>query len=287
MTAGRHLILQEIIVPPSEEWLAPAAGWTLARVAEGAAYILQGQAAREINAGDGFAAAGGSRLVVRASRLGPVRLIFFHVHPEYLNGFITVAEDHELEQISKCLSEQAIAFTAKDPIGQKFARLTAPPQRDNLAARSALLQLWSQIVSGAFRPKPAASPENRTLLERFRQLLAQMPDAELATRSLPELAGQLQCSERHFSRIFRKEFGVPLRVRQTQLRLQRACELLMNDGARINSVAIESGYRHLGLFNAMFKKKYGLTPSAWRQKQKSQAGALSLLALLISCLAGA
>ena len=32
----------------------------------------------------------------------------------------------------------------------------------------------------------------------------------MATQSLTELAAQLHCSERHFSRLFREEFGVPL-----------------------------------------------------------------------------
>ena len=93
-----------------------------------------------------------------------------------------------------------------------------------------------------------------------------MPDAELATRSLPQLAGQLPCSERHFSRLFREQFGVPLRARQTELRLQRARQLLQDPGIKIINVASESGYRHLGLFNAMFKKRFGMTPSEWRQQ---------------------
>lgn len=68
------------------------------------------------------------------------------------------------------------------------------------------------------------------------------------------------------SRLFREEFNVSLRSRQTELRLRLACELLANSPAKISVVARESGYRHLGLFNAMFKKKFGMTPSDWRQK---------------------
>ncbi|HEX7653678.1 MAG TPA: helix-turn-helix domain-containing protein, partial [Verrucomicrobiae bacterium] len=104
------------------------------------------------------------------------------------------------------------------------------------------------------------------LRDRFREFIGKMSEAELATRSLPELAGQLHCSERHFSRLFREEFNVSLRDRQTELRLQRARQLLAATNAKIINVAYESGYRHLGLFNQMFKRRFGLTPSAWRQK---------------------
>jgi len=81
----------------------------------------------------------------------------------------------------------------------------------------------------------------------------------------------LHCSPRHFSRLFRAEFGVPLRKRQTELRLQRARQLLADANAKILKVAYESGYRHLGQFNAMFKKRFGVTPSEWRQQNLSAA----------------
>ena len=97
-------------------------------------------------------------------------------------------------------------------------------------------------------------------------MLSKMTEAELAEATLTDLAEQLHCSERHFSRLFREEFGVPLRTRQIELRLQRARQLLAESNAKIINVAHESGYRHLGLFNSMFKKRFGLTPSEWRQQ---------------------
>ena len=264
MARERHLILQEVILHPSGEWTPPAPGWIVVRVADGIGYWLQGGGARELKAGDGFVATEISHLVLRASQLGPMKLEFFCVQPQFLNGLITVTEGHQLEQAEKNTAARAIAFAAEDPVGQKFSRLVAQPQRENLTMRSALLQLWSQAVAGVLYALPAADPGHK-LRERFRQLVAQMPDAELATRSLTELAGQLHCSERHFSRLFREEFGASLRARQIELRLQRARHLLTNSSAKIINVAFESGYRHLGLFNAMFKKRFGVTPSEWRR----------------------
>jgi hemolysin activation/secretion protein/AraC-like DNA-binding protein len=265
MAIERHLILQETTLHPSGEWSPAAPGWTVVRVAEGMGYWLQGGGARELQAGDGFVATTASQLVLRASQLGPLRLEFFCVQPEFLNGLITVAEGHQLELAGKNLAAHAIFFAAADPVGQKFSRLIVQPGRENLTMRAALLQLWSQAVAGVLATAPAEDPGHK-LQERFRQLVAQMPDAELATRSLAELAEQLHCSERHFSRLFRAEFGVPLRKRQTELRLQRARQLLADANAKVINVAYESGYRHLGLFNAMFKKRFGVTPSEWRQQ---------------------
>ncbi len=265
MALERHLILQEVTLRPSGEWSPPAPGWTVVRVAEGFGYWLQGGGARELKTGDGFVATETSQLVLRASQLGNLKLQFFCVQPQFLNGLITVAEGYQLEQAGKNSASRAIAFSADDAVGQKFSRLAVSPARENLTMRSALLQLWSQTVAGVLLVAPTEDSSHK-LRERFRQLVAQMPDAELATRSLPELAEKLHCSERHFSRLFRAEFGVPLRKRQTELRLLRARQLLADANAKIINVAYDSGYRHLGLFNAMFKKRFGVTPSEWRQQ---------------------
>jgi AraC family transcriptional regulator of adaptative response / DNA-3-methyladenine glycosylase II len=92
-------------------------------------------------------------------------------------------------------------------------------------------------------------------------MIGQVREAELTASSLEDLAGRLGCSERHFSRLFREEFGVSFCQRQIELRLLRARQLLSNPDTKIIHVAYDSGYRHLGLFNSMFKKRFGITPS--------------------------
>lgn len=265
MPVERHLILQELTLHPSGEWTPPVHGWTVARIAEGLGYWLQGGNARELKMGDSLVAPGGTGFVIRASSLGRLKLEFYFVHPQFLNGLLTVTEGHQLEQTERNAATRVFLFNATEAVSQKFARLVAQAPRDNLPARSALLQLWTQAVAGVLSV-PLAEEHGQKLRERFRQLVGQMSDAELATRTLPQLAAQLSCSERHFSRLFREQFGVPLRSRQTELRLQHARQLLVDANAKIINVAYESGYRHLGLFNAMFKKRFGVTPTEWRQQ---------------------
>ena len=265
MTVERHLILQEMSLRPSGEW-TPGGGWTVVRVAEGAGYCLQpGTTARELNLGDMVIAGANTAAVFRASQLGVLRLEFFLVLPQYLNGLLTVTEWRQLEDTSSQIATRVLYFAAGDPVAQKFTRLAAQSQRDGLAARSALLQLWAANITRLLAAADT-NPLANNLRERFRQFVGKMSEAELAVRSLPKLAGELHCSERHFSRLFREEFQVSLRSRQTELRLQRARQLLAESDAKVINVAFESGYRHLGLFNAMFKRRFGVTPSQWRQQ---------------------
>ena len=248
----------------SSEW-TPDAGWTVVRVAAGVGYCLHGGTALDLHAGDMIVAGPHARAVFRASQLGDLKLEFFVVLPQCLNGLLTVAEWRQLEDVSSQLNQRLRHFAEAELSAQKFTRLAAQPHRDSLASRSALLQLWAASVTSLL---PAASPAGtaNNLRERFRDFIGKMSEAELAARPLTQLAEELHCSARHFSRLFREEFRVSLRSRQTELRLERARQLLADSDAKIISIAHESGYRHLGLFNAMFKKRFGQTPSQWREE---------------------
>jgi hemolysin activation/secretion protein/AraC-like DNA-binding protein len=215
--------------------------------------------------GDGFVAGFNANTVVRASQLGPLKLQFFTVQPQYLSGLLTIAEWHQLESASKNPLTRVTFFTASEPFGQKFARITAQTPTDGLTMRCALLQLWTGAAANVIGPLSTSAGSNK-LHERFRQLVGQMPEARLSECSLSELAAQLHCSQRHFSRLFREEFGVTFRACQSELRLQHARQLLASSDAKIINIAYDSGYRHLGLFNSMFKKRFGVTPGEWRQQ---------------------
>jgi len=264
MNVERHLILQELSLRPSGEW-TPGGGWTVVRVVEGAGYCLQAGTAREMNPGDMVIAGSHAMAIFRASQLCIWKLEFFIILPQYLNGLLTVTEWQQLEDASSQVATRLLFFPANDHTAQKFTRIAAQSQRDCLSARSGLLQLWASSITGLL-PANGTAPVVNNLRERFRQLVGKMSESELATRSLTQLAEELHCSERHFSRLFREEFHISLRSRQTELRLQRARQLLAESDAKIISVAYESGYRHLGLFNAMFKRRFGVTPSQWRQQ---------------------
>lgn len=260
----RHLILQAVTLPPAAEWSPPPQDWAVVRVGEGVGYWLHHGDVRELRAGDGFIVCRLPQLAVRASQLSRLRLEFYLVQPSLLNGLLTIAEGNRLEQIAHSLNGQIIFFKAAEALGQKFSRLVQQSQPQSLPSRAALCQLWSQAVAGLLS-RPPVEERGYKLRRRFRQLVEQMPDAELARQSLARLAEMLDCSERHFGRLFRQEFGLSLRARQTELRLQRASQLLANPHDKISHVAFESGYRRLSLFNAVFKKHFGLTPREWRQ----------------------
>ncbi len=253
---------------PSGEWKPEADVWTIVRAAEGVGYCLRAGVAHELNTGDAVILSPNAPSVFRASQLGILKLEFFSVQLSALSGLLTIAERHRLENLSQATGPQLLNFSSVEVTAQKFTRLAMQPNRESLPSRSALLQFWAAAITGPFL-KTDAAPVGHKLRERFRHFIGQLADKDLANKSLAELAVELHCSERHCSRLFREEFGIAFRARQTELRLARAQQLLSNSDKKIIQVALESGYRHLGLFNAMFKKHFGVTPGEWRQQNFS------------------
>ena len=275
MSSELHLVLQELVVAPSDEWTPEGHAWTAVRVAAGYGYCLGDDEAHETKAGEAVIVGPGAKVTFRASQLGELKLEFFTVEPHLLDGLFTVMEWHQLESISARNTQRVFRYAANDSLAQKFARLATLSQRDALPVRLAFLQLWASCLTNLLPAFTQAGAGRKKLRLRFRQFFGHLSEKELAASSLTDMAAELNCSERHFSRMFREEFGVSLRDCQNELRLQRACRLLQDFKAKISSVAFECGYRHLGLFNLMFKKRFGLSPSQWRRQKLDAKGSSS------------
>jgi AraC-like DNA-binding protein len=134
-----------------------------------------------------------------------------------------------------------------------------------------MLHLMAMIFGDAApQGGPVRSAVPATLI-RFEEVIARISDSELMHCPSEKLAELCGCSVRHFRRVFRSHFKTSVRAKQTALRLEKACQLLVETEEKIVSIAFESGYRHLGFFNAVFKKKFGVTPSEWRRQHSLSA----------------
>jgi AraC-like DNA-binding protein len=264
MAADFPLIIRDLTVPPAGEWSPQGLGWTVVRVAEGSGYCLRPKNPCTLQAGDGLMAPQTANVTVRASQLGSLRLHYFKVQPELLNGLLTIAECQQLKTLTTHTANVHL-FKADEMIGRRLSRLVEQPSAEKLALRCALLQLWAEGIAGLFARPNRAGSGGKKLRERFAELSEQLPESELFGLSLGDLARQLHCSERHLGRLFRQTFGVPFRSHQIELRLHHAREMLSDASINIASIAKESGYGHRGLFNATFKKRFGMTPSEWRR----------------------
>ena len=98
----------------------------------------------------------------------------------------------------------------------------------------------------------------------IRNLLIYLSANYTQNYSLHDLAEHSHISEEHLSRLFRKEVGTTLTTYIADLRAKKAAELLKTTQLSISEIAMYVGYADSNYFVKVFKKRYGMTPSAYR-----------------------
>lgn len=91
-------------------------------------------------------------------------------------------------------------------------------------------------------------------------------------QAAPDLAELACLSVSALHRLFRKHTRVTLIEYIVQLRIGKACSLLMQSDRAIGLIAAESGYANLALFNRQFAKLKGESPSQFRKRHRRIVG---------------
>ena len=84
--------------------------------------------------------------------------------------------------------------------------------------------------------------------------------------SIKEIADQLYLSPNYLSELFKKHTGKTISEYLTEYRLEKACQLLDHAEYRVGDVSGMVGIHDGRYFSNMFKKKYGIAPSEYRNR---------------------
>lgn len=256
--------MNECELPPGSEWKDPSTGWKIVLITKGFFYWIAKPEARELQTGDVLVIGPGSAGVLRASQISSGGLHFFYFDPEHLVGLMSLSERLSLETFAQ--TAQTRIIPADEPVAREFVELVqSMSQRRNFFYRCRILNLVAMIFGDAVPSVTLPRTNVATTLLRFEEIISRIPDSDLINYSSEKLAEMCDCSLRHFRRMFRQQFKTSIRAKQTELRLEKARQLLEETDDKVLTIALESGYRHLGFFNAMFKKRFRLTPSEWRR----------------------
>ncbi|MFC5450552.1 response regulator [Paenibacillus aestuarii] len=87
-----------------------------------------------------------------------------------------------------------------------------------------------------------------------------------ADLSLEKVAAIVYLNPVYFSQLFKQKTGFGFKEYVIHLRLEQAKQLLMNPKLKLAEIAERIGYQDMRHFTQVFRKKYGTTPSEYRQE---------------------
>lgn len=265
-----QLEIETVSLNPGQEWSPKPDQWRFIFLESGTAYWLEATKPRELARGELLIVLPLVEGAIRASQLGEAELCWFGFQPACLLGFFSLTEKEWLLDGAAAALGKVSCLPSTHPLAQQMAAL-----HDSSLTSSPLLQraealLLSLRILSLSRPSSHTDlPRGGAAKERFDQIISRMPDAELIRHSSEELARLCGCTPRHFNRMFRLRFGTPTRVRQTELRLLKARQLLEGSVEPIAQIAAECGYQSLSLFNSLFRRRFGMSASEWRRSSRS------------------
>ena len=144
-------------------------------------------------------------------------------------------------------------------ISRKFKKLFEEfEQRSELFERKASVYLQDIILEIAEDIKAARQSKQ---LEASIRYIHSAYDKKL---SIPTLAAMENLSNSRYIALFNKLTGMSPTAYIIKLRMNTACELLLNTDMSIKQVGILSGYPDAHFFSKLFKKYVGVSPNEYR-----------------------
>jgi transcriptional regulator GlxA family with amidase domain len=102
----------------------------------------------------------------------------------------------------------------------------------------------------------------------YREAIAVLEARYAADLQVDDVAREIATSRRQLQRVFEEIGGTTFRGHLTRIRMIRAAEMLASPLA-IRDIAHRVGYRQPAQFAKAFRRVHGVTPSAYRDGERS------------------
>ncbi|MFD1415989.1 helix-turn-helix transcriptional regulator [Oceanobacillus jeddahense] len=103
----------------------------------------------------------------------------------------------------------------------------------------------------------------------IRQVMEAMKESYNSNWTLDDMAAIAQLDKYRFSHVFKEKVGVSPFSWLQIYRIQRSLDKLQFTNATILQIAMESGFSSVSMYNRLFKKLYGMTPSYFRNSRNT------------------
>ncbi len=131
--------------------------------------------------------------------------------------------------------------------------------RDNL--NNANMCLYHFLSTFLYQSQHFALNDDKDMV---RETIVFMRDQLMSRFTVEDFASRYNLSTSHFSSLFRRSTGMSPMEYFIQLKMQRACQMLLNENLKIKDIAVDVGYDDAFYFSRLFKKTMGMSPEQYR-----------------------
>ena len=111
--------------------------------------------------------------------------------------------------------------------------------------------------------------ESLSLDEKVERVDRYIATHVLTKVTLEDVADYVGMNRTYFCMFFKKHYGKGFADHLNDLRIEKACSLLLQSDRTMFEIALECGFKTVPYFNRAFKRSKGLTPGEYRKKQQS------------------
>lgn len=117
-------------------------------------------------------------------------------------------------------------------------------------------------------PQGKGLPDHQDAVVNFGNLLQHINGNYTQELYLKELSERFYINFTYCSELFKKKTGKTFSEYLTQLRMNKAAELLLKGAISVEETSNQVGYHDYYYFNKVFKKHFGTTPSKYKKEGK-------------------
>jgi AraC family transcriptional regulator len=167
--------------------------------------------------------------------------------------------------------EMPCLFSFDDPVCRELSlSMLAEARAHGAGARlyveSAAVVLTRRLSRMTVRPVAPISSKSGLPVAILRRAKAYLHDEMNRNPGVAELSAAVGMNHHHFSRMFKRSTGLAPYQYQSNIRLERAKQLLAEGCSPIIDIAFETGYSNPSQFSTFFRKRTGVSPSDFRRR---------------------
>ena len=260
-----YLALRLVRLKSPEQWIHRQNGLHFLFAKAGAGEYTSGAATQELVSGSVLVVDGAMPGVVSATN-SEVVFWSFSLRLEHLFPLFTCREITLLRSASEKFKEAKLYSPSSSAAVQCHKQIGEVPPQFTLEHRAHLLRIAAAVLAEEFKALQQRRAGYMRIEEHITQLFEQLSAEDLIELSVQDLADKCGCGRRHLGRLFHQHFGFSVAALRMEMRLIKAITFLRDPHEKITSVAQRCAFNHLGLFNTCFRRRFGMTPSEWRQR---------------------